>query len=100
MQMTPFQYLLQPREELVFNAFCLLITNHGLQYRNMQKRHKTMILTLDHDDPEAELTFEIEHCLSLTTEERYCRMLSRSLQIAQELVAHGYKKTPLIVERS
>jgi hypothetical protein len=64
------------------------------------KNHKTMILALDDDDPEAEMTFEIVHCLSLSVEERFARMLSRSVQIAQEKIAHGHKKTPRIVERS
>lgn len=65
-----------------------------------KKKRKTWILKLDRDDPEKEIDFEIRYQMTLTTEEHFKRMISRSSQIAKMMAAHGHKKTPGMFQRT
>ncbi|MCU0241822.1 MAG: hypothetical protein MUF51_05310 [Vicinamibacteria bacterium] len=52
------------------------------------------------DASERELDFELEYQKSLSTAERFEMMLSRSRQMAEELIRRGYRKPFEIVKRS
>ena len=57
------------------------------------------MLSLEKDDPEKELEFEIQFQLSLTAEQRY-EMMDRLVKDGLEFIArNGYSKTPAIVTR-
>ena len=49
---------------------------------------------------ERELDFELEYQQTLSTAERFEMMLSRSRQIAEELIRRGYRKPFEIIKRS
>lgn len=66
----------------------------------MDKKHKTFMLALDHDDPEKEREFEIEFQLSLTDFERY-EIMDQLVKDGLEFVQNnGYTNTPSIIARS
>ena len=52
------------------------------------------------DNEEAELAFELAYQRSLSTAQRFEMMLSRSRQIAEELIRRGHRRPTEIVKRS
>jgi len=58
-----------------------------------------MILKLSEDDPERELSFELDFLLSLSTRERFELMRERSEKIMLCLLRHGHREPAEIVER-
>ena len=57
------------------------------------------ILKLEKDDEKKELDFELEYQLSLTPEQRFEMMFTRSEEIARTLLEHGYRKSFEIIKR-
>ncbi|MBI3913005.1 MAG: hypothetical protein HY327_02230 [Chloroflexi bacterium] len=62
-------------------------------------KNKTRILILDHDDPKREFEFELEWLMSLTTQQRFEMMISRSNEIKEMLIRHGHRKPIEIIKR-
>lgn len=56
------------------------------------------MLSLDHDDPEKELEFEVAFQLTLTEKQRYATM-KKLVQQSLEVMKNDNSKTPAIVSR-
>ena len=50
-------------------------------------------------DPKREFAFELEYLLSLTTEQRYEMMLSRSIDTYEMMIRHGHIPAVEITQR-
>ena len=68
-------------------------------HSNTGAKHPTFVLALDKDDPERELEFELDFQASLTTQERFEMMFSRSREVAENMRRDGHRKTPSIIKR-
>jgi hypothetical protein len=64
------------------------------------KKKKTYILSLEKDDPEKELEFEIIFQLSLTPSQRYKRMVNMFKQNKESINKNERQKTPAIISRA
>jgi hypothetical protein len=60
---------------------------------------KTMILSIDNNDPQRELEFEVAFQLSLTTKQHYARMKKLVNQTMEVVKNNDDKKTPAIISR-
>ena len=65
-----------------------------------RRKHKTFILVLDKDDPEKELEFELDFQASMTTQERFTRMVKSSREFLTIWRRNGYQKPTSILKRS
>jgi hypothetical protein len=65
----------------------------------MKRKMKTMILSIDNDDPRRELEFEVAFQLSLTTQQHYARMKKLVNQTMEVVKNNDNKKTPAIISR-
>jgi len=65
----------------------------------MKPKRKTLMLSLDKDDPQKELEFEVMYSLTLTSKERYKRM-ERLLRLGKSFKKHDRKITPSIFART
>ena len=63
----------------------------------MKKKKKTYMLSLEKDDPEKELEFEIKFQLSLTKKQRYNRMRKLVSQALEK--KYDRKPTPSLFSR-
>lgn len=61
---------------------------------------KAMILRLDRADEERELEFELAYQRTLTTQQRFEMMFSKSREMKEILLRHGYRKPIEIVKRA
>ncbi|HPD15515.1 MAG TPA: hypothetical protein PLE19_11220 [Planctomycetota bacterium] len=57
------------------------------------------ILKLNHDDPDKELAFELDFQLSLTTRQRFRRMIQRSDEVKRMLLRYGHQEPVETVRR-
>jgi len=64
------------------------------------KKKKTHILSLENDDPEKELEFEIAFQLSLSSSQRYKRMIKMLKQNKSSINKNERKKTTVIISRA
>ena len=64
------------------------------------KKKKTYILSLEKDDPGKELEFEIIFQLSLTSSQRYKRMVNMFKQNKESINKNERQKTPAIISRA
>lgn len=64
------------------------------------KKKKTYILSLEKDDPKKELEFEITFQLSLTSSQRYKRMVKMFKQNMDSISKNERQKTPAIISRA
>ena len=64
------------------------------------KTKKTYILSLEKDDPKKELGFEITFQLSLTSSQRYKRMIKMFKQNMKSVNKNERQKTPAIISRA
>ena len=64
------------------------------------KKHKTHILVVDGDDSEKELEFELDFLSTLTTQERFQKMLDSTRQLQKLWARNGYRKPTSIVKRT
>ncbi len=58
-----------------------------------------MILSIDNDDPQRELEFEVAFQLSMTTKQHYARMKKLVNQTMEVVKKSDHKKTPAIISR-
>ena len=65
----------------------------------MKRKQKTMILSIDNDDPQRELEFEVAFQLSMTTKQHYARMKKLVNQTMEVVKKSDHKKTPAIISR-
>ena len=64
------------------------------------KKKKTNILSLENDDPKKELEFEIAFQLSLSSSQRYKRMIKMFKQNKTIINKNERKKTPAVISRA
>jgi hypothetical protein len=64
------------------------------------KKKNTYILSLEKDDPKKELEFEITFQLSLTSSQRYKRMVKMFKQNMDSISKNERQKTPAIISRA
>ena len=64
------------------------------------KKKNTHILSLEKDDPKKELEFEITFQLSLTSSQRYKRMVKMFKQNMDYINKNERQKTPAIISRA
>ena len=64
------------------------------------KKKKTYILSLEKDDPKKELEFEITFQLSLTSSQRYKRMVKMFKQNMDSISKNERQKIPAIISRA
>jgi hypothetical protein len=64
------------------------------------KRKKTHILSVENNDTQKEIEFEIAFQLSLTVEQRYKRMKKLHSKTMEFVKKNDYPKTPFIVSRA
>ena len=64
------------------------------------KKKNTYILSLEKDDPKKELEFEITFQLSLTSSQRYKRMVKMFKQNMDYINKNERQKTPAIISRA
>jgi len=64
------------------------------------KKKKTHILSLEKDDPKKELEFEVTFQLSLTSSQRYKRMIKMFKQNMDSINKNERQKTPAIISRA
>ncbi len=64
------------------------------------KKKKTYILSLEKDDPKKELEFEIKFQLSLTSSQRYKRMVKMFKQNMDSISKNERQKTTSIISRA
>ncbi len=57
----------------------------------MKRKHKTFMLSLDRDDPEKELEFEVMFALTMTSKQRYKRM-EHLLKLGKEFKKNNDRK--------
>ena len=58
------------------------------------------ILKLSKHDEEKEIEFELNYLRSLTTEERFQMMFSKTQEMLELLKRRGYRKTTQIIKRT
>jgi hypothetical protein len=63
------------------------------------KKKKTHILSLEKDDPKKELEFEIAFQLSLSSSQRYKRMIKLFNQNKNFINKNERQKTPAVISR-
>jgi Ser/Thr protein kinase RdoA (MazF antagonist) len=66
----------------------------------MKQNKRAAILKLAHDEPQAELEFELEYMRHLTIQERFDLMFRKSREMAQTLARHGHAKSASITKRT
>ena len=66
----------------------------------MKRKQKTFMMSLEKDDPEKELEFEVTFQLSMTTKQHYARMKKLVKQTMEVVKNNDYPKNPTIVSRS
>ena len=64
------------------------------------KKKKTYILSIEKDDPKKELEFEVTFQLSLTSSQRYKRMIKMLKQNMDSINKNERQKTPAIISRA
>lgn len=64
------------------------------------KKKKTYILSIEKDDPKKELEFEVAFQLSLTSSQRYKRMIKMLKQNMDSINKNERQKTPAIISRA
>jgi len=64
------------------------------------KKKKTYILSIEKDDPKKELEFEVAFQLSLTSSQRYKRMIKMFKQNMDSINKNERQKTPAIISRA
>jgi hypothetical protein len=64
------------------------------------KKKNTYILSLEKDDPKKELEFEVSFQLSLTSSQRYKRMVKMFKQNMDSISKNERQKTPAIISRA
>ena len=64
------------------------------------KKKNTYILSLEKDDPKKELEFEITFQLSLTSSQRYKRLVKMFKQNMDSISKNERQKTPAIISRA
>jgi len=64
------------------------------------KKKNTFILSLEKDDPKKELEFEVTFQLSLTSSQRYKRMIKMFKQNTDSINKNERQKTPAIISRA
>jgi hypothetical protein len=64
------------------------------------KKKNTHILSLEKDDPKKELEFEITFQLSLTSSQRYKRLVKMFKQNMDSISKNERQKTPAIISRA
>lgn len=62
--------------------------------------HPARVLKLGRHDPTVEDEFEIGFLLSLTTQERFDMVLSRSREVLEMLIRNGHRRPSEIVKRT
>ena len=65
-----------------------------------KKKHKTFILAVDGDDPDGELEFELDFLATLTTQERFQRMLDSMQELHKMWSRYGHRKPATIFKRT
>lgn len=63
-----------------------------------EKMRKTNTLLLKGHGEDAEIAFELQYLLSLTTSQRFMLMENKSKEMKRLLYAHGHGKTPGIIK--
>jgi len=63
------------------------------------RRGKCMLWMSEKDQPNAERAFEIDYMLTLTINERFEKMFSRSRLLIQMLVNNGTRRSTEVIER-
>jgi len=65
----------------------------------MRRKCKTYICTLDRDDEDKALDFEIEFQNTLTTADRFKMMFNMSNKMKEILIRNGYRRPVEIITR-
>lgn len=72
----------------------------GDEMKAAKKKHKTFTLAVEGDDPEKELEFELDFQATLTTSERFQRMIDSSRELRKMWTRYGHRKSTSILKRT
>jgi len=81
------------KEEVDINIFVM----HTITMKK-KKQTKGILILKDHNEA-AELDFELDYLLSLSTDERFRLMENKSLEIKYLLEQHGHRRPAEIIKR-
>ena len=87
-------------DEYKRNAVELAAESPGDAMKAKKKNHRTFVLAVEGDDPEKELEFELDFLATLTTSERFQRMLDSTRDLEKMWLRHGHRKPTSVVKRT